>query len=541
VKSPFSTVLGKLLAVWGVSIALVLTGALIGAAGMMDALDDYQTAIGGDLAHERAIQSVETEFKLQVQEWKNVLLRGSEPEALAKYWGQFEATEKKVQQAVGELAKRVEEPAVRGHLEAFSKAHQEMAAGYRKGLEAYKAAGFDSKVGDKAVKGIDRAPAELLEKAAQGLAAAVNASTAHAQTAERRALVWAVAAIVIAVAAGLLGFVYLTRRSVTHPAKQLAADLRRMAEGDFTAVPVYESNDELGDIGASAGSLRRDMGGVIAYLLNATTQMAAAAEELARTSDDARVHVSRQQSETALVATAINEMAATAHEVAKSAADTAQASHRADGESREGKAVVGRTVRAIDALAGEVENAAGVIQRLEVDTESIGRVVEVIRGIAEQTNLLALNAAIEAARAGEQGRGFAVVADEVRTLASRTQQSTREIQEMIERLQTGAKDAVAVMEKGRVQARASVEQAGTAGVSLESITQAVATINDMTAQIASAAEEQTHVTEEINRNVTQIAQAVEATAQGAEQTAAAGEELARIAAELQASVGRFRI
>jgi methyl-accepting chemotaxis protein len=283
------------------------------------------------------------------------------------------------------------------------------------------------------------------------------------------------------------------------------------------------------------------MGGVIAYLLNATAQMAAAAEELARTSEDSRVHVARQQSETALVATAINEMAATAHEVAKSAADTAQASHRADGESREGKAVVGRTVRAIDALASEVENAAGVIQRLEVDTESIGRVVEVIRGIAEQTNLLALNAAIEAARAGEQGRGFAVVADEVRTLASRTQQSTREIQEMIERLQTGAKDAVAVMEKGRGQARASVEQAGTAGASLESITQAVATINDMTAQIASAAEEQTQVTEEINRNVTQIAQAVEATAQGAEQTAAAGEELARIAAELQASVGRFRI
>jgi methyl-accepting chemotaxis protein len=541
VKSPFSTVLGKLLAVWGVSIALVLTGALIGAAGMLEALDDYQTAISGDLAHERAIQSAETEFKLQVQEWKNVLLRGSDPEALVKYWGQFEATEKKVQQAVGELAKRVGEPAIRGQLESFVKAHQEMAAGYRKGLEAYKVAGFDSKVGDKAVKGIDRAPAELLEKAAQGLAAAVNASTAHAQTAERRALVWAVASIVIAVVAGLLGFVYLTRRSVTRPATQLAGDLRRMAEGDFTAVPVYESSDELGDIGASAGSLRRDMGGVIAYLLNATAQMAAAAEELARTSDDARVHVSRQQSETALVATAINEMAATAHEVAKSAADTAQASHRADGESREGKAVVGRTVRAIDALASEVENAAGVIQRLEVDTESIGRVVEVIRGIAEQTNLLALNAAIEAARAGEQGRGFAVVADEVRTLASRTQQSTREIQEMIERLQTGAKDAVAVMEKGRVQARASVEQAGTAGVSLESITQAVATINDMTAQIASAAEEQTHVTEEINRNVTQIAQAVEATAQGAEQTAAAGEELARIAAELQASVGRFRI
>jgi methyl-accepting chemotaxis protein len=541
VKSPFSTVLGKPLVVWSVSIALVLTGALIAATGMLEALDDYQRATSTDLEHERAIKSAETEFKLQVQEWKNVLLRGSDAEALAKYWGQFEATEGRVRQAVGELAKRVDDPAVRGPLESFLKAHQEMAVAYRTGLDAFKAAGFDGKVGDKAVKGIDRAPAELLDQAAQALAAAVKNATGHARAKEQSARTWAVVSIAVAVVAGLIGFVYLTRRSVTRPAKQLAADLRRMAEGDFTVVPVYESGDELGDIGASAGSLRQDMRAVISCLLDATTQVAAAAEELARTSDDARTHLARQQSETALVATAINEMAGTAHEVAKSAADTAQASQRADGESREGRAVVGRTVRAIDALAGEVENAAGVIERLEVDTESIGRVVEVIRGIAEQTNLLALNAAIGAARAGEQGRGFAVVADEVRTLASRTQQSTREIQQMIERLQTGAKDAVAVMEKGRAQARASVEQAGTAGVSLESITQAVAMINDMTAQIASAAKEQTQVTEEINRNVTHIAQAVEATVQGAEQTATAGGELARIAAGLQASVTRFRI
>jgi methyl-accepting chemotaxis protein len=272
-----------------------------------------------------------------------------------------------------------------------------------------------------------------------------------------------------------------------------------------------------------------------------TGQLAAAAEELSAITIETNNAIELQRSETDQVATAMNEMTATVQEVASSATTAAEAAHGADRESQGGRKVVQETMDAIDKLAQDVEGTAVIIRRLEGETENIGSVLDVIRGIAEQTNLLALNAAIEAARAGEQGRGFAVVADEVRSLASRTQTSTQEIQGMIEKLQGEARNAVRAMEQGQERAQEGVAKAASAGESLQAITTAVGSINDMNAHIASAAEEQSAVADEINRNIVNISQVADQNTENVMQTSKASEELAHLASQLQNLVARFKV
>ncbi|OOG26195.1 methyl-accepting chemotaxis protein [Thioalkalivibrio denitrificans] len=340
-----------------------------------------------------------------------------------------------------------------------------------------------------------------------------------------------------------LAFTWVIARGIVKPLHltvQRLDDISR-GEGDLTQRLPVEGNNELSRLAESFNAFVTKLQELIQQVAGATAQLAAASEELSATAEQTTTQVRRQQGETEQVATAMNEMTATVQEVARNANEAARSAQDTDKEARGGREVVKATIKSIETLAAEVEAAGGVIQRLSADSEEIGKVLDVIRGIAEQTNLLALNAAIEAARAGEQGRGFAVVADEVRSLASRTQSSTREIQEMIERLQGNAGGAVEAMEKGRLRARESVEEAARAGSSLEAITGAVGNISDMNAQIASAAEEQSAVAEEINRNVVNIREAVDDTAQGSGQISTASDELARLAADLRNLVSRFRV
>ena len=330
---------------------------------------------------------------------------------------------------------------------------------------------------------------------------------------------------------------------ITRPLKSVMESLSEFAhgEGDLTRRLEVRGKDEFGQLSELFNRFIDKLQDIIKQVSDVTIRLAAAAEELSVITTQTSQSVLAQRSETDQVATALSEMSATAIEVARNATHTANSARQSDEQVSKGRSQVLATTGHINKLAKEVEQAAETIHRLEQDSQEIGQIVDVIQSIAEQTNLLALNAAIEAARAGEQGRGFAVVADEVRTLASRTQQSTKQIREMIERLQQGAALAGRAVESGQTEAQSTVKEAEATSQILDAIVQEVSSITDITAQIASAAEEQRAVTEEVSRSVVNISEVATQTADGAQQTATASKELSELAALQQSLVGRFRV
>ena len=332
-------------------------------------------------------------------------------------------------------------------------------------------------------------------------------------------------------------------RSIVRPVHRVASAMDEISNGDGDLRQRLEvsGRDEVSQLATSFNTFIEKVHGLVTQVSHSTGEVGRAVAEASSITQHTEAEIDQERSETEQAATAMNQMAATVQEVARNATAASQAARQADEAAHRGDTVVTQTVRSIQQLASEVERAAGAMTKVAQDSESIGTVLNVIRDIAEQTNLLALNAAIEAARAGYRGRGFAVVADEVRTLASRTQQSTEEIRQVIGELQRGTGLATEAMEKSREQARASVSQAGEAGSSLRAITEAVETINDMNAQIASATEEQSAVAEEINHNVLRISEAASQTSEDAHRIHEAAHRLSELADTLGRQVAQFRI
>jgi methyl-accepting chemotaxis protein len=327
------------------------------------------------------------------------------------------------------------------------------------------------------------------------------------------------------------------------PLRQMKANLDDIAagEGDLTRRLTVTSQDELGELAGSFNRFVDKIHGLVRQIAEMTGQLTGLVGEVTHQAQRSEQAMERQRHETDQVATAINQMSAAAQEVAKSAQGASVAAQQTDEEGQAAKRVVDGSIQQIHALVNDIRHSGTSLDSLQNDVTSIVGVLGVIRSIAEQTNLLALNAAIEAARAGEAGRGFAVVADEVRALASRTQQSTQEIQGMIDRLQQGTQGAVAAMRRSSEAGDGTSARANEAGASLDTIGQLIGTINSMNAQIASAAEEQTAVAEEINRSVHQIAVAVESVADETRHSANTSRSLTELNQRLGQLVGQFRI
>ncbi|MDD1978591.1 methyl-accepting chemotaxis protein [Pseudomonas putida] len=521
----------QILALLGGSLLAMLVIALVCFQLLSSSVRGYGQLINGPLQASQLIDEANLQFKVQVQEWKNVLLRGKQPAELDKYWQQFLAREQQVQRILDQLIQASEAP-LKARAEQLKQSHRQLGQAYTQGRQAFLAAGADPSAGDLAVKGVDRATSEQmselvsqLRSEAQGRAQAIN------QSAERTVWLGLLVMFGSALLVGLLSL-WLVNRNLIEPIRGLIEYVAQLSQGRFDARVATDREDELGRLAVAANTLRDFLADTVARLQDNAGELENASGELRNIAGGMARGADDQFQRTDQVATAMHQMSATAQEVARHAAQAARAADDADHSAQAGEQVMQATIDTIATVNQEIAGTAAVIRHLETDSVRIGKVLEVIRAIAEQTNLLALNAAIEAARAGEAGRGFAVVADEVRNLAQRTAASIAEINQIISAVQSGAVEAVKAIESGQQRSDEGAEQVQRAGQMLQRITLAVEAIRDMNRQIATAAEEQTSVAEDISRNVVEITRIATANQQAVQQTEQAGQRLHGLSGQL---------
>nr|WP_256809588.1 methyl-accepting chemotaxis protein [Pseudomonas siliginis] len=404
---------------------------------------------------------------------------------------------------------------------------------YRSALMAYKNANTEAVQARKEMTDQGTTIVALSEQLYQIQLDRRDAESAQART-------FQLISTLLALLVGVIAAVIITRQ-ITRPLQETLAVVERIASGDLTQNVTVTRRDELGVLQQGIARMGVTLRDLISGIRDGVTQIASAAEELSAVTEQTSAGVNSQKVETDQVATAMHEMTATVQEVARNAEEASQAAAAADGEAREGDKVVNEAIAQIERLASEVVRSTEAMSVLQQESDKIGSVMDVIKAVAEQTNLLALNAAIEAARAGEAGRGFAVVADEVRGLAQRTQKSTEEIEGLVAGLQNGTQQVSAVMNNSRALTDSSVALTRKAGASLENITRTVSNIQSMNQQIAAAAEQQSAVAEEISRSIINVRDVSEQTAAASDETAASSVELARLGGQLQQMVSHFRV
>ncbi|MCX2542655.1 methyl-accepting chemotaxis protein [Pseudomonas sp. COW5] len=404
---------------------------------------------------------------------------------------------------------------------------------YRSALQAFKNANSESVQARKEMTDQGATIVTLSEQMYQIQLDRRDMESAQARTLQ---LISTLLALLVGVIAA-----FIITRQITRPLQETMAVVDRIASGDLSHNVIVTRRDELGVLQQGIARMGVTLRDLISGIRDGVTQIASAAEELSAVTEQTSAGVNSQKVETDQVATAMHEMTATVQEVARNAEEASQAAAAADGEAREGDKVVNEAIAQIERLASEVVRSTEAMSVLQQESDKIGSVMDVIKAVAEQTNLLALNAAIEAARAGEAGRGFAVVADEVRGLAQRTQKSTEEIEGLVAGLQNGTQQVSAVMNNSRALTDSSVALTRKAGSSLENITRTVSNIQSMNQQIAAAAEQQSAVAEEISRSIINVRDVSEQTAAASDETAKSSVELARLGGQLQQMVSHFRV
>ncbi|MEO6678391.1 MAG: methyl-accepting chemotaxis protein [Pseudomonas sp.] len=503
-------------------------------------------AAGEDIANASvpSIKSLDefTQLTLRLRVLSYRLLINREPDVQQKTMDLFEQRNQQIRDA-----QRVYEPLIDGPQErAAYDQYVQLLAQYRQLEDRMKSLSRNNQVDELSKmlntelltnsEAVNKALAKLLEINTQQIAETDKGAS------DQYSASFNLVITLLVIATGLtLLFAWLLTNSITKPIANALDAAENIAEGNLTQPITVDGQDEAGRLLLAMSKMQEKLRDTLQRISGSATQLASAAEELNSVTDESARGLTQQNNEIEQAATAVNEMTSAVEEVARNAVSTSEASKNATTSAGDGRDLVQETVSAIERMSADVQSTATLIGDLANESRDIGKVLDVIRGLADQTNLLALNAAIEAARAGEAGRGFAVVADEVRALAHRTQQSTSEIERMIGSIQSGTEHAVDSMRNSTERAESTLNIARGAGMSLDTINSAIVEINERNLVIASAAEEQAQVAREVDRNLVNIRDLSVQSATGANQTSAASSELSRLAVDLNTMVGRFSL
>lgn len=510
----------QMLTLLGVGLMLVLCSALVCFSLFANSLNTYNALLTRSAQASKYVNEASLAFKRQSQAFS------SAERGLAV----FEAEERKVRECLANVLALDMDLSLKAKVNDLLSAHQVFGDQYRERHNAVATTGVDN--------GTDRPVSEqmnaLVEQLYQDTQTQLGQVDAHA---ERIGWVGTLALMMVSVLTWLLGM-WLINRNLITPLRGLMASIVQLSQGHFGQRINSQRGDELGRLAKATDALHDVLSDTFAGLKHGTRQLDTASDELKTIASQLGQGVENQGLRTDQVATAMQEMASAAQEVASHTAQAARAADDAENATQQGEKAMLGMVKSINDIRDEITGTASVIHRLEADSGRIGEVLAVIHSIAEQTNLLALNAAIEAARAGEQGRGFAVVADEVRNLAQRTAQSTAEINTIIDAVQKGAERAVQAIESGKRSSENGVEQVRQAGEILSGVTGAVQTIRDMSQQIATAAEEQTLVTEDISRNLCELVAIAASNQESVRRTEGASKNLHHVSSTLAELTGR---
>jgi methyl-accepting chemotaxis protein len=483
-----------------------------------------------------------TQLTLRLRVLSYRLLTNREPDVQQKTYELIETRNQQIRDA-----QKAYEPLIDGPVErAAYDQYLQLLGQYRQLEERMKSLSRNNQVEDLHMmlntellansEAVNTALARLLEINTQQIAATGQ------EAADQYSSAFNLVVALLVLASGLtLLFAWLLTNSITKPIANALDAAEAIAEGNLTRLITVDGEDEAGRLLLAMSKMQEKLRDTLQRISGSATQLASAAEELNSVTDESARGLTQQNNEIEQAATAVNEMTSAVEEVARNAVSTSEASKNATTSAGDGRDLVQETVSAIERMSADVQSTATLIGDLANESRDIGKVLDVIRGLADQTNLLALNAAIEAARAGEAGRGFAVVADEVRALAHRTQQSTSEIERMIGSIQSGTEHAVDSMRNSTERAESTLNIARGAGLSLDTINNAIVEINERNLVIASAAEEQAQVAREVDRNLVNIRDLSVQSATGASQTSAASNELSRLAVDLNGMVGRFSL